>query len=510
MNAGWGRLDGVIDEKGRLILSLEAKELGKVKYTYQNTFSKLKGISFDIAFIPQNRTHFRDTSTLTHKSFEEIKEQAGIKAYYEGFRVFPYGEPDDDWLGIEHDVARRYSTISDDNLKKLADNLSLNSKKILLLHPRNRNLLGKVFTRKSEHLDIKMDREGFMENEGLSELKRALRISLNWLTIQYGVYQRQLKERKYNQVKDDFAKEYGQSGEAGTTSAIELLVNTARLGPDKGIERPVEAIRKAESLIRAKIESAESELTILRMVASTAPMMFVFAHEVRGVINRLDTHAALIQKYVSSIEDGSLSKKLEFLAGEFTQSSKRLSDITKMFDIFSSPRDSQKNKFYLSKVCRQIVDSFGFIASEFHVDVDISDVDPRIKVGPILEAELYSIVTNLFSNAIKASIVSKRREIRIEASKNDQVIEMKVLDKGVGLSKGNWANVFNPMVRDPDDLIYKNLAAKIGDERITTLGQGSGLGLGIVKSILESNQSTIGFVDPPEGWSTCVRVSFNG
>jgi len=513
MDAGWGRLGGKVDSQGRLNLTLNAKEIGKVKYTYQSTFSKLKGVSFDVAYIPLNKEHFRDTSTATHHSYELIKEQSGIRAYFEEFRVFPYGEPDDDWLGIEHDVARRLAAVDDEYLREFAKGLSVDPKRVLLLHPRNRNLIGKISTYKSPHFDIKMDREGFMENEGLQDLRAAIRVSLNWMTIMYGVYQQILKKNKYEQVQKDFSNSIGkldQPSETITSSALKLLTSSARMGTAKETKRPTEAIRKAGELLKTKIEDTESELTILRMVASSAPMMFIFAHEVRGVINELETHATLIQRNLPAIADKKLSDELQLLAKDFTQSSKRLTDITKMFDIFSAPRDSKKNKFVLLKACKRVVDSFGFIANEFHIDVNTDSIGSRIKVGLILEAELYSVIVNLFSNAVKASIVSKHREIRFEANNTNGQIELKVLDKGVGLSKDNWEKVFSPMIRDPEDRIYKSLSAKIGDEQITTLGQGSGLGLGIVRSILKSNGSTISFVDPPKGWSTCVLVKFNG
>lgn len=40
-----------------------------------------------------------------------LGKASGIRAYMEGFRVLPYGEPKDDWLSIDADYARRSKTL---------------------------------------------------------------------------------------------------------------------------------------------------------------------------------------------------------------------------------------------------------------------------------------------------------------------------------------------------------------------------------------------------------------
>jgi signal transduction histidine kinase len=86
---------------------------------------------------------------------------------------------------------------------------------------------------------------------------------------------------------------------------------------------------------------------------------------------------------------------------------------------------------------------------------------------------------------------------------------LRVLDKGVGLSKDRWKDVFEPLNPDPEDRIYKHLSTRLGDEELATLGRGTGLGLSIVRGIAESHKGTAQFVVPPKGWSTCVQVTLS-
>ena len=40
-----------------------------------------------------------------------LGRSSGIRVYMEGFRVLPYGEPNDDWLSIDSDYTRRQKTL---------------------------------------------------------------------------------------------------------------------------------------------------------------------------------------------------------------------------------------------------------------------------------------------------------------------------------------------------------------------------------------------------------------
>lgn len=82
-----------------------------------------------------------------------LKEQGGIRVYRDGLRVYDYGEPGNDWLGLDH---RRIQTP--------AARLS------------NQIILGELHLdlAKSDGLQEKTSREGFIENTAYEELRYAL------------------------------------------------------------------------------------------------------------------------------------------------------------------------------------------------------------------------------------------------------------------------------------------------------------------------------------------------
>jgi signal transduction histidine kinase len=159
----------------------------------------------------------------------------------------------------------------------------------------------------------------------------------------------------------------------------------------------------------------------------------------------------------------------------------------------------------VAKLVSQVVNAFQFLLEEFELKVDITPIDPRLRTKAMRDAEFSSIVINLVSNAIKASIAGNGREIMISATREHGLI-FRVLDRGIGLQRKRWEEVFEPVVSDPDQLLYKRLAKKVGDQQLASLGLGTGLGLSIVRGIAEANGGSVSFVDPPKDWATCIEV----
>lgn len=84
---------------------------------------------------------------------EFLREQGGVRVYRDGLRVYNYGEPGDDWLGLDHRRIQRPTG-------KLSNQL----------------MLGEVQLELSESYNLreKTNREGFIENDAYYELQYAM------------------------------------------------------------------------------------------------------------------------------------------------------------------------------------------------------------------------------------------------------------------------------------------------------------------------------------------------
>jgi two-component system sensor kinase FixL len=98
--------------------------------------------------------------------------------------------------------------------------------------------------------------------------------------------------------------------------------------------------------------------------------------------------------------------------------------------------------------------------------------------------QIQQIIVNLLSNAIEAmeSSPPDMRWITIQTSVCDDVVEVAVSDRGVGLPPGSETKIFEPYV--------------------TTKPDGVGMGLSIVRTIVEAHGGRLWARSNPEGGAT--------
>jgi len=157
-DASWGCLEGTLSENGEVSLSLDAKLIGNRSYSFNHPVDSLAGTEFKISYIPlDTKEHYRDSQTLSLGRAREISEdQSGVRVYKGGFRVFSYGGPDDDWLGIDERRTLNKDRKPDDRFEELSDTLEFHTEfeNTLLSLPNNRNLIGRVMISSSAELKM--------------------------------------------------------------------------------------------------------------------------------------------------------------------------------------------------------------------------------------------------------------------------------------------------------------------------------------------------------------------
>lgn len=190
---------------------------------------------------------------------EYLKEQGGMRVYRDGMRVFDYGEPGNDWLGLN---VRRIQVPT----KRLSNNL----------------FLGEV------HLDLdasrslteKTNREGFVENDAFREFRHAV------LSILTSLEAERTKDQKT--IRSAF-----KISQDGDSHGIDV--------PDEAINRLREAVSKSEMAAElepyiSRVEETwrEARNTLMSAVGGGLGLSMVF-HEiergVRGLVKGLDSEA---------------------------------------------------------------------------------------------------------------------------------------------------------------------------------------------------------------------------
>jgi len=213
-----------------------------------------------------------------------------------------------------------------------------------------------------------------------------------------------------------------------------------------------------------------------------------------SVTHELKSPLASIKLYVQTILKRELDKEQQ---QQFLKNS--LKDIERLDDLvenvlIATKLDSvqvqfQKETFNFSETVAKIADRLQVYSCttqsiKLNVEPDIYLKGDRFALS--------SVVTNLLENAIKYSPACEQVSVKLYHEKNDIVFS--VADFGIGIAEEEKRNVFNKFYR-------------VGSEN-TRKTKGTGLGLYIVKSVLDKHQAQIKVKDnKPSG--TIFEITFN-
>jgi len=162
---------------------------------------------------------------------------------------------------------------------------------------------------------------------------------------------------------------------------------------------------------------------------------------------------------------------------------------------------------YITKGIEKAEKAFRLIINSYDIDIDYNEVPSNIMVDSIIEAELYSILLNVLSNAIKSVIAAGGdKKIKITANREQGKTIIRVMDTGLGIDPAYYEEVFVPFIADPEGRLYKDLEKRLNPEDKYIVGTGSGLGLSIVKEIVQVRNGSISFRKPAGNWKTELEI----
>ena len=200
---------------------------------------------------------------------------------------------------------------------------------------------------------------------------------------------------------------------------------------------------------------------------------------IANVSHDLKTPLTMIKAYSEMIRDLSGDNKekrnehLQVIIDETDRLTRLVSDMMDLSKIELGITDLTKTVFDLSKVVKKIVDGFDIIKYQnCSIKLDI----PKEAYVLADKTKIEQVLYNLISNAINHSLDDKKIEIKI--SNNLKRVKCEIKDNGPGIAKEDLKNIWNRYYRTSNT--YKRAT------------NGSGLGLSIVKNILDKHNSNYG------------------
>jgi signal transduction histidine kinase len=233
----------------------------------------------------------------------------------------------------------------------------------------------------------------------------------------------------------------------------------------------------------------------------------LYHHEVQFLSDTLDALSSELREAVASFK-GPLKDRCSEVLNALTASKESLdalADLTQEMGVLD--RKAEATNHDLAQNVKRAVARFKRVTDLYNIAVECN-VDRGMLVGPMLKGELAAILLNVLSNAIKAVIAGgeKKPIIAIDGYRIGKMHCLDVKDNGIGLGDKEREAVFMPLVSDPSARLYDALEERLDQSERQLLGQGSGLGLSIVRGILERRGGNAAFTDAPEGWSTNLHI----
>lgn len=219
--------------------------------------------------------------------------------------------------------------------------------------------------------------------------------------------------------------------------------------------------RMVDKLEQSAIKLAESERE-----EAWREMAKQVAHEIK---NPLTPMRLTVQSFERKFDanDPELRQKLKDYSDTLIQQIDTMSAVASAFSNFASMPAQQNETLNVVEVVELALDIFN------EDDVTFESAEKEI-ISKMDRTQLIRIITNLVKNAIQSipkDQLQKRVAVRVERLKTDVLIS--VSDNGIGIEQQNFGRIFEP--------------------KFTTKTSGMGLGLGIIKNIIENYKGTITF-----------------
>lgn len=219
-------------------------------------------------------------------------------------------------------------------------------------------------------------------------------------------------------------------------------------------------------------------------------------HFIQNVSHELRTPLAVIIGYVDLLLSGQLGEPLEAqreALAIINHSANTLNDL--VLDIMSIV-EIQGRQIHTERVdpifvTRQVLTDLKLMAQEKEITFQI-DLPPR-RSFPHLDAapnHFRRVVSNLLSNAIKFSNIGT--EVTVRLGQKDGYVYLSVSDQGIGLTPEQCQHVF--------DRFYRT------DSSLGNVAGGTGLGLALVKEIVEVHGGRVEAESAGLGKGTTFRV----
>lgn len=502
-------IEGYVDHEGFGTWSVESAKLdigddilpiGRDREN-KHPFLSLRNVSIKAYYYIWNAELF---PRVLFSTLQEIgRQQGGIRVYRNGFRVSPYGERDDDWLGLDNSYAAR---------------------RFLPAHANN-NFIGLVELNdpNGKSFEERASREGLIENQAFKELQnfayRTLTAAISRIA--------EVREKKQTAGQTDWQKK-PDTGAAdrlrATATRIRVAIEEAR--KRKAAEAPpvdpkeenpgdesngqngtsgsenrdeYSPLADAADDIDDAAENAQQllqENQMLRVLASLGIVIGEFTHEIRQTLGSAQLNTNFLSK---SFPDGSRARRaIDHLVANISRlrgySSYFYQTVADNVSRELSPQD-------LRVAGNQFDDAMADSIRRAGITFEFEPNGYELFTPPMHSSEISSLLFNFYSNSLKAiRRAGSDGRMLLRVGEENKRVFLEFADNGDGIPESIRDRIFNAF--------FTTATPASRDSTLAEEAQGSGLGLKIVYDIVNVYGGEVFLTTPPANYVTCFRAEF--
>ena len=255
---------------------------------------------------------------------------------------------------------------------------------------------------------------------------------------------------------------------------IRNLVIYTKIIKDKSDEKSnIENIKKRNDelgVLSSSLEEMTNELN--KRIATAENYSTDLLHEIRNPLASLKSASDII----SETDNKELRNKLVGIVSHDVERIERLiTDYSQMLKDEAAISSERMKKIDLSNIAKSVVDDFNSIyESKRSIGIKLNTNGGKKYIILGIENRIEQIIANLLENSISFSEDNQEIIVEISEKQNDK-LSLVVIDEGIGFSEKNTDKIFNRF--------YSNRPEKFGEH--------SGLGLNIVKNLVELHNGEI-------------------
>lgn len=235
-----------------------------------------------------------------------------------------------------------------------------------------------------------------------------------------------------------------------------------------------------------QIVTKNTELDLFKNISTVGILSSSFVHETRDSFARLETSSQLISDMVknNSVDISKITSLLSIVNSDIN----KINHYTQFIDSFLlAEKRNKAGKINYKTVIEEVINKYEKVLGDSLIKTTMN-LEDFYSINNMFRIDFESILINLITNSMHAMRNTKHPEIVIDL-KNEGLTHLRFEDNGSGIDSSNLSRVF--------DLLF------------TTKKDGTGLGLTIVKDIVNKYAGRILVSNSPKSGGAVFEIMFD-